>query len=241
MEDWRRRELLIVGLGLLLSSSCGGRRRVRPEPAFSPEPPPTPADPVAGPPPETPPLATEPEDPPLAPVSILDRVMPRSAWTRMPVDSSLARPMNGVHRITIHHSGSNRVRTATDFATNAALIERIRAYHVEARGWADLGYHFLIDPGGRIWEGRPLIWQGAHVKGFNRHNIGVVLLGNFELQEPSMQQLMVLPQLVQALRRKHGVAITNLRSHQEWTPTTACPGKNLQPRFAHMRASGQFV
>jgi hypothetical protein len=238
MEDWRRREILVVGLGLLFSSSCGGSRRVRPEPA-----PPADPEPVAPPaePEPLPPEAPLADEEPLPPVSILDRVMPRSAWTTATVDPSRARPMKGVGRITIHHSGSNRIRTATGFATNAALIERIRAYHVEARGWADLGYHYLIDPGGRIWEGRPAIWQGAHVKDFNPHNLGVVLLGNFDLQQPSMQQLLVLPQFVQALRRRYRVSPDQIRSHQEWTPTTACPGKNLQPRFEQMRTAGQFV
>ncbi len=240
MEEWRRREILVVGLGLLFSSSCGGSHRVRPEAAPPAEPAtePLPPPPEAEPPPAHAP-ATEEE--PLPPVSILDRVMPRSAWTNASVDASRARPMNGVSRITVHHSGSNRIRSATDFATNAALIERIRAYHVEARGWADLGYHFLIDPGGRIWEGRPAVWQGAHVKDFNRHNLGVVLLGNFDLQQPSMQQLLVLPQFVQALRRRYLVSPGQIRSHQEWTPTTACPGRNLQPRFEQMRAAGQFT
>jgi len=244
MEEWRRRELLIAGVGLILTSSCGGQRRVREE-APAEEPPP--AEPASVPPtdpgvrePAAAGEAAPPEEAPLPPVSILERVLPRSSWTSMPVDPGRARPMKGIRRITIHHEGSGHVRTATDYASNAALIERIRAYHVEARGWADLGYHFVIDPAGRIWEGRPLAWQGAHVRDFNAHNLGVVLLGNFDRQQPSLQQLIVLPQLVQALRRQYAVPLGSLRSHQEWTPT-ACPGKNMQPRFEQMRSAGQFT
>ena len=123
-------------------------------------------------------------------------------------------------------------------SATADRIERVRRAHLD-RGWGDIGYHYIIDRGGRIWEARSVVYQGAHVKDHNEHNIGVMVLGNFDLQQPSDAQLTTLQTLIKALREKYSVPITKLHTHQELMPT-ACPGKNLQPRVASLRSNGAF-
>ena len=68
----------------------------------------------------------------------------------------------------------------------------IRRGHVNHNGWADIGYHFAVDRAGRVWSCRPLVWQGAHVKDRNEGNIGVLVLGNFEIERPTSAQLNAL-------------------------------------------------
>lgn len=168
-----------------------------------------------------------------------DTVMPRGLWTRASLDASQANPMNGISYITVHHEGSPNARTLTGLDETADLLEKIRRFHVHGLGWADIGYHYVIDRAGRVWEGRPIDWQGAHVRHHNEHNIGVMVLGNFEIQRPSDAQLERLPRFLSDLRRRHGIMAGDVRSHREWA-ATACPGRLLQPHFKTMRASAAF-
>ena len=123
------------------------------------------------------------------------------------------------------------------FLHTAELLDSIRRYHVHGLRWADIGYHYVIDRTGRVWEGRPLTFQGAHVRDKNEHNIGVMVLGNFEIQRPSEAQLDRLAKFTRELRLRHAVSVSEIRSHREWA-ATACPGRHLQPQFVAMRANG---
>ena len=58
-----------------------------------------------------------------------------------------------------------------------AKVHEVRRWHVQDRGWADIGYHFLIDRDGTVADGRPLNRVGAHVKGHNTGTIGISLFG----------------------------------------------------------------
>jgi hypothetical protein len=116
-----------------------------------------------------------------------DGVLPRSAWARGTPDTAAMNPMLPVEYITIHHDGMTPF-TATDYASSAARVELYRNGH-RGRGWGDIGYHFVVDREGRIWEGRSLKWQGAHVRNRNEGNLGILVMGNFDEQAPSERQL----------------------------------------------------
>lgn len=185
-------------------------------------------------PPPRPVVAAPPPAPPLGGL----QVIPRSSWAKAnPVQSRL-NPMKGVSRITIHHEGWTSV-WFSDTASTAARIESDRRTHVSDRGWGDIGYHYIIDRAGRVWEGRSAAYQGAHVKDNNEHNLGIMLLGNFDYQEPTGAQQESLRRTVSALMGKYKVPAARVMSHQEIQPTR-CPGKLLQPRFAAMRRGGYF-
>ncbi len=163
-------------------------------------------------------------------------MMSRASWTRQ----GIAKPnecygMNGVNRLTIHHDGMAPVslRSQQDAARR---IESIRASHVNARGFADIGYHYIIDPTGRVWEGRPSWKQGAHVKDQNEHNIGVMVLGNFEVQQPTPQALASVDQFLSVLMQRHKVSLSRVYTHQE-IGQSGCPGRNLQRYMDQTRAS----
>lgn len=59
-------------------------------------------------------------------------------------------------------------------------VAQIRDWHVNGRGWSDIGYHYIVDIHGNLHEGRPVTRQGAHVKGFNKNSIGIVYVGGVD-------------------------------------------------------------
>ncbi|MSR70165.1 MAG: hypothetical protein EXS17_07460 [Phycisphaerales bacterium] len=169
-----------------------------------------------------------PATPPLA------GVIPRSSWTKGNPQMDNIDPMLPIKWITIHHDGMSPF-SATDFASCASRIELIRNGH-RGKGWADIGYHFVIDRSGRVWEGRDLRYQGAHVKDQNEGNLGILCVGNFDQQSPSMAQLAALDRHLRICRAKYKVKASAVLSHQEWASArTACPGRNLQAKMNGIR------
>ena len=185
--------------------------------------------------------APAPTPQPDAPVVIGDmQLLPRSQWADAagPVRGREIYPLGTPTRITIHHEGYKLV-DFTDAGSTRQRLNMVRSAHV-GRGWSDIGYHFIVDRAGRVWEGRSLKYQGAHVSGNNEQNIGVMCLGNFELQRPSEAQLTSLRDTVRAIRRANSVSERAILTHKEITPT-ACPGRLLQPRIDQMRSSHAFA
>ena len=56
----------------------------------------------------------------------------------------------------------------------------IKQYHVNQRGWRDIGYHYIIDLDGTVERGRPISQPGAHCLGHNAHSIGVCYIGGLD-------------------------------------------------------------
>ena len=167
-------------------------------------------------------------------------VISRSAWAKGGCIPSNMNRMQPVQRITIHHDGMDSFTTTSQSAASARL-ERIRRGHLARGAWGDIGYHYAIDRGGRVWECRDLRYQGAHVKGRNEGNIGILVMGNFDVGRPSSAQLRSLASQVSALCAAHGISKTSrgVRSHKEWSSaSTLCPGRNLQPEFVKLRDRG---
>lgn len=155
-----------------------------------------------------------------------DTVLPRKQWAvGRPVPSQMDR-MTTIRYITVHHDGMSPFYEMQPRAV-AARIELIRQRH-RGRGWGDIGYHFVVDRAGRVWEGRPLSYQGAHVSDHNPGNIGVVALGDLDQQVPSTDQLEALWRHVRLLMQAYDVSPKRVLTHQEWGAVTACPGRNLQ-------------
>jgi hypothetical protein len=106
----------------------------------------------------------------------------------------------------------------------------IQHKHMQFKGFADIGYNFVVDETGQIYEGRSLNVRGAHTGGHNTGTVGIVLLGNFELMEPTEAQLAALKALVKSLADEY--AITHVAGHQDFQPgVTLCPGRNLEARL----------
>lgn len=162
-------------------------------------------------------------------------IVPRSQWTRAGVARPYdINPMNGIRRVTIHHDGMPPT-TLNNSSRVAARIEQIRQSHVVGRGWADIGYHYIIDPQGRVWEGRAIRYQGAHVKDQNENNLGVMVLGNFDVQTPTASALASLDRFVITQMQRYNISLSQVRTHQE-RDQTACPGRMLQSYMVRTRS-----
>lgn len=162
-------------------------------------------------------------------------VIPRSKWAGGNPIVSLANPMGPVRRITVHHDAIDPLPVGGPDEV-ARRLEAIRSGHLK-RGWADIGYHYAIDPSGRIWQGRPLTLQGAHVADQNQNNLGIVLLGNFDRQAPTSRSLEALDRLIAGEMRRFRVSMREIRTHREMAPT-ACPGRHLQREMDRTRDRG---
>ena len=127
--------------------------------------------------------------------------------------------------IVIHHS-------ATHFGS-ARVFDRAH----RARGWDELGYHFVIDNGhggrdGRVEVGSRWIKQkwGAHCGGtpnneYNNYGIGICLVGDFSKTLPSNRQLRSLRKLLIFLMRRYRIPPSNVIGHRDAPgASTACPG-----------------
>lgn len=120
---------------------------------------------------------------PPAPASTAPRpvIVTRAQWG---ADESLNDEAPGygteVKVVFVHHTVDANTYTCAD---SAALVRAIRAYHMESNGWKDIGYNFLVDKCGTIFEGRkggvdqPVI--GAHNPGFNTNSAGIAVLGEY--------------------------------------------------------------
>lgn len=163
-------------------------------------------------------------------------VQPRSAWGARPADRSNVEPMGAVHRVTIHHSAMYFRDTRP--ATCGAQLQLIQRDHMTTRGYGDIGYHYVIDPSGRIWQGRDLRYQGAHASGNNNvGNIGICLLGNFmrgkKGQGPTDAQVLAMRQLVGAVMKKYRFGPEAVYCHSDFKATD-CPGPLMEPVVAQM-------
>ncbi|MBU2575178.1 MAG: N-acetylmuramoyl-L-alanine amidase, partial [Elusimicrobia bacterium] len=90
----------------------------------------------------------------------------RDAWKAAPATMPYIR--HSPRRFTLHHTAGHYPE---NYEEAVSEIRFIQDYHQNGRGWIDIGYHFLIDPLGNIFEGRPMYAVGAHVLNGNTGNI----------------------------------------------------------------------
>jgi len=129
------------------------------------------------------------------------------------------------YRMAIHHTET----PTNDSISPEARLRQIQSYHMDVRGWCDIGYHYLISRDGRVWEGRPGQLLGAHAgAGNNTGNIGIALIGSYDNTPITEAQLESVSGLVRALASDHGITIdrTAIKGHREYK-STSCPGDAL--------------
>jgi N-acetyl-anhydromuramyl-L-alanine amidase AmpD len=153
--------------------------------------------------------------------------------------------MGSITRVTVHHTATPRDGRGS--ATDAAAeLRSIQNSHQGERGWADIGYHFLIDGAGRVWEGREIQYQGAHAgnREANRSNLGIALLGDFDRTPPTREQEEALVRVLRAQCATHGIAVRHVQGHNDvahefHTGGTSCPGRFLASKLPELVARAQ--
>jgi hypothetical protein len=212
--------------------------RPTPIPSLTPSITPTPA-----------PTATETPIPTATPVSEVT-IIPRSEWRARepnhdaPNEYGFAEVVSDTNwyvypealidaynTVAIHHS-------AGILAANETMSD-LQNMHMDGNGWADIGYHYGIDRDGLVYEGRPIQVRGASVSGFNTGTIGVVVMGNFQVEEPLPVQLQSLQLIVNWLAVNY--QLTHLAGHGEFNNESVCPGRNMTKHLDDIAAAAALL
>lgn len=147
-----------------------------------------------------------------------------------------------ISKIVVHHTA-----TTKDLDDPAKAIRDIYYYHAIAKGWGDIGYNYIIDQNGNIYEGRyggeGVV--GAHAGPGNRGSIGIAVLGNFNNGQISAEAKQSLENLIAEKTKLHGIdpkgssyfrgeKYNNVMAHGD-IMNTSCPGENLEKLLPSIR------
>jgi hypothetical protein len=174
---------------------------------------------------QPPPAPVEPVKQPDKTVTPQPRPAPQVVNTAIPRDWIPNVRANDWNWIVIHHS-----------ATPTGGAKAFDKMH-KAKGWDELGYHFVIGNGTDTADGQIEVgprWNkqkwGAHTKTpdnrFNEHGIGICLVGNFDNERPTAKQLASLAKLVSYLQKTYKVGSNDIIGHG-MAKATDCPGRNV--------------
>lgn len=149
-----------------------------------------------------------------------------------------------VTHLIVHHSATSN--TANDWA---AVVRAIWDFHVNTNGWADIGYNWLIDPNGTLYEGRGDNVIGAHFCGANSATMGVCMIGDYTQQTPTNAATHRLRDLLawklcaigagpldSALHVPSARVLPRISGHRDGC-NTACPGNAFYPTLPNVRSA----
>lgn len=128
----------------------------------------------------------------------------RADWGAAPV--SAPSYSSTINLAVVHHTESGNDYTPTQVP---AIIRSVQAYHMQGRGWSDIGYNFVVDKFGTVWEGRAGSIAGAaigaHTAGFNTNAVGVVVIGSYVDVQPSAPSMESVSQVIGWKLANYGV------------------------------------
>lgn len=157
------------------------------------------------------------------------QIVTRALWGARPPKGAFAE--HTPVQLTVHHSSQP---TQANFQ-GAASIRGIQAFHQgPERGWTDIGYHYLVAPDGRIYEGRPNSAVGAHSPN-NTGKLGICNIGDFQNKETiTPAQRAALVNLLAYLAGKYKIATSKIKGHRDFQGTD-CPGQHLYDQLPQIR------
>ncbi|MDX3802423.1 N-acetylmuramoyl-L-alanine amidase [Streptomyces sp. AK04-3B] len=159
----------------------------------------------------------------------------------------------------VHHTASGNSYSCSQAPS---VIRGIYRYHVRSMGWRDIGYNFLVDKCGRIYEGRaggvakPVL--GAHTLGFNSNSMGIAVLGTFTSAKPNSATVNAVARLTawklglfganpkgktyltsgggNLYAKGRSVRLNVISGHRDGF-ATECPGKQLYGKLGSARST----
>jgi hypothetical protein len=215
-------------------------------------------------------FVTSPQVPPPRPgglipaLAVRPGIVTRAGWH---ADEALRRapPLyaSQLKMVFVHHTDT---ATSAPCSESARIVRAIYAYHVRVNGWNDIGYNFLVDKCGTVFEGRyggmtkPVI--GAQTGGFNTYSAGIAVIGTYSSARPPHTAVQALERLI-AWRldvahvdpesrvemvsagnpRFHAgrhVILNAVSGHRDGYPTS-CPGSALYALLPRIRAKAQTI
>jgi uncharacterized protein with LGFP repeats len=186
-------------------------------------------------------------------------IIPRAAWGGDGVPPRAAPDYGDVQAAFVHHTVS-----ANDYAPqdSAGIVLAMAKYHRDTNGWNDLGYNFVVDKYGQIFEGRAggidQAVVGAQAQGYNSHSTGVANIGTFTDVGQTDAALDAMAKLIAWKLPLHGAPVTgqlvltsgggDLNRYKSGTPVTLericghrdgdateCPGNALYAQLPELR------
>jgi len=191
-------------------------------------------------------------------------IVPRATWG---ADEKIRRGPPSyaadVRFAVVHHTAGKNGYSRSEAA---AIVKGIQLFHVRGNGWNDIGYNFLVDRFGTVYEGRfggvDRNVVGAHAMGFNTGSVGIALLGTYEDVAPSVAAQEAIAQLVAwrldlahvdptafltfisggSDRYTSGIPVllNGVSGHRD-TGFTACPGDVLYGRLGTIASSARGI
>lgn len=196
----------------------------------------------------------------VAPVPGAPAIVPRAGWGGDGVVPRATPDFGRVDVAIVHHTEGGNLYTAEQAP---GIVLAIARYHRDTKRWNDVGYNFLVDRYGTIYEGRaggvdlPVV--GAHAQGFNRLSTGISILGSFTDALPPEPALEAVARLIGWKLPYHGSPVTGtitvisgggamtnhrygskvplqrISGHRD-ADSTACPGNALYAHLPALRA-----
>ena len=186
-------------------------------------------------------------------------IVPRSGWGAADCPPRRAPDLGEVRAAFVHHTVNSNAYTR---AEAPSVVLGICRFHRNTNGWDDIGYNFLVDRFGTIYEGRaggidqPVV--GAQAQGYNAQSTGVANLGTFTSVRQSPEALRAMARLIRWKLPLHGaptagtttlvsaggssnrfpagraVALQRVIGHRD-TGATSCPGEALYAQLPELR------
>ncbi|MCC6724497.1 MAG: N-acetylmuramoyl-L-alanine amidase [Saprospiraceae bacterium] len=148
--------------------------------------------------------------------------------------------------VIIHHTAGTNV--ASDWA---AVVRSIWDFHVNTNGWDDIGYNWLVDPNGVLYEGRGDGRLGAHFCAQNGKTTGICVMGDFTSIQPQAAALNTLADFLAwetcdenidpldtSFHSGSGLVLPNISGHRDGCQTS-CPGDMFYPLLPSVRQATQ--
>jgi hypothetical protein len=165
-------------------------------------------------------------------------IRPRSSWGARP-PSEGPYYAGDLHMAVVHHSAGANSYTA---AQVPSIIRAMQAYHMDANGWYDLAYNFVVDRFGVVWEGRgggvARAVVGGHASGFNTGTTGVVVMGDLTSTTPSVAAVNAVSEVIAWKFAVHGVDPSSTVPFTTIGSTSRAAGTYTFPRVIGHRDVG---
>lgn len=141
-------------------------------------------------------------------------IIPRSAWHARAPKNHISTTWAHRTEFVVHHSEGPTTQA----------VRAIQDFHMDTRGWADIGYNFLVDDAGRIYEGRGWLVIGAQATGHNTSGIGVCYIG---MNSPTDAAKHSIRAMYDEANHLAGRTLAKHGHGQLSQNNTSCPGSSL--------------
>ncbi|MBP3193230.1 N-acetylmuramoyl-L-alanine amidase [Natronogracilivirgula saccharolytica] len=180
----------------------------------------------------------------------LPEYVDRETWgEEHDLSNTANRTVTDVSHLIVHHSAGET--NADDFA---AVVRSYWDFHTHGRNWGDIGYNWLVDGNGVIYQGRAFDLdgskdvRGAHFSGFNSYTMGICVIGNYNQQMPTGDALFSLKEmlawksseleidpLAEAYHYGPDEEIYHISGHRDSGVYTDCPGHQMYDYLPDLR------